>query len=116
MLRQLKVPVGFGAESQSGPMPWQRCPRVLLGPDVEDDDCIPDDMRTIDELGRDYEGLVTAIEQEMCVVEGLVRVQAQARKGRSLGASYSWRSAVGDDTNGAAKCTSASRVWRKTAT
>jgi hypothetical protein len=116
MVRQLKVPVGFGAESQHGPLPRQRCPRALLGHDADEDDCTPDDLRTIEELGKDYEGLVKAIEREMCIVEGLEGVAAEARKGRSLGAKYCWKTAVGDDTKGAAKTTSASRAWRKTAT
>ena len=87
MVRQLNVPVGFGVDLQSGPMPRQKCPRALLGPEAEEEDCIMDDERTMDELGRDYQGLVTAIKQEMCVVEGLVGLQADARKGRSGGLS-----------------------------
>ena len=42
-------------------------------------------------------------------------MQAEARKGRAEGAKFCWKPAVGDDTGGAAKTTSASRAWRKTA-
>ena len=38
-------------------------------------------MRSLAELGRDYNGLIVAIENELCAVEGLEGLQAQARKG-----------------------------------
>ncbi len=69
----------------------------------------------IEELGRDYNGLIKAIEEELCVVEGLEGIQAEAKKGRSEGPRFCWKPALGDDTAGAAKTTSASRAWRKTA-
>ena len=73
------------------------------------------DMRSLVELGRDYNGLVDAIEEELCAVEGLEGIQAQARKGRSTGTHFCWKPAMGDDTVGAAKTTSVSRAWRRTA-
>ena len=48
-------------------------------------------------------------------MEGLEGQQAQARKGRSQGAKFRWKPAMGDDTAGAAKSTSISRAWRRTA-
>ena len=41
------------------------------------------DVRSLAELGRDYNGMINAIEEELCAVEGLDGLQAQARKGRS---------------------------------
>ena len=49
-----------------------------------------DDGRSLAELGRDYVGLINAIEEELCTVEGLEGLQAQARKGRSEGAKFCW--------------------------
>ena len=72
-------------------------------------------MRPLAELGRDCNGLVDSIEAELCAVEGLEELQAQARKGRTAGARFSWKPAMGDDTAGAAKTTSVSRAWRRTA-
>ena len=50
----------------------------------------------------------------MCYT-GLEGRQAEAKKGRSAGAHFCWKPALGDGTAGAAKTTSASRAWRKTA-
>ena len=72
-------------------------------------------MRSLVELGRDYNGLIDAIEEELCAVEGLDGMQSQARKCRSTGAHFCWKPAMGDDTAGAAKTTSVSRAWRRTA-
>ena len=55
------------------------------------------------------------IEDELCAVEGLEGRQAQARKGRSIGAHFCWEPAMGDDTTGAANTTSVSRAWRRLA-
>lgn len=96
-------------------MPRQRCPRALLGAAAVDDDCIPNDLRSFEKLGRDYNGLMDVIEKEMCTVAGLEGIQAEARTRRSASVKYWWRAAVGDDAEGAAKSTSASRAWRKTA-
>ena len=71
-----------------------------------------DDGRSLAELGRDYVGLINAIEDELSAVEGLEGLKAQARKGRSQGAKFCWKPAMGDDTAGAAKSTSISRAWR----
>ena len=73
------------------------------------------DTRSLTELGQDYNGLMDAIESELCNVEGLDGLQAQARRGRSTGAHFCWTPAMGDDTAGAAKSTSVSRAWRRTA-
>ena len=73
------------------------------------------DLRSLHELGQDYNGLMEAIETELCAVEGLDGLQAQARTGRSTGARFCWTPAIGDDTAGAAKTTSVSRAWRRTA-
>ena len=73
------------------------------------------DSRSLAELGRDYNGLMVAIESELCAVEGLDGLQSQARKGRATGAHFCWTTAMGDDTAGAAKTTSVSRAWRRTA-
>ena len=73
------------------------------------------DARSLAELGKDYNGLIGAIEEELCAVEGLEGLQSQARKGRSKGARFCWKPAMGDDTTGAAKSTSVSRAWRRTA-
>ena len=73
------------------------------------------DARSLAELGRDYNGHIDVIEDELCAVEGLKGRQAQAKRGRSAGARFCWKPAMGDDTAGAAKTTSASRAWRKTA-
>ena len=74
-----------------------------------------DDERSLTELGKDYNGLINAIEEELCAVEGVEGMQSQARKGRSNGARFCWKPAMGDDTAGAAKTTSVSRAWRRTA-
>lgn len=73
------------------------------------------DMRSLADLGRDYNDLINAMEDELCAVEGLEGIQAKAKKGRSTGAHFCWKPAAGDDTTGAAKTTSASRGWRRTA-
>ena len=48
-------------------------------------------------------------------MEGLEGLQPQARKGRSNGVRFCWKPAMGDDTAGAAKTTSVSRAWKRTA-
>ena len=73
------------------------------------------DGRSLEELGKDYNGLIDTIEDELCAIEGLEGRQAEAKKGRATGARFCWKPALGDDTAGAAKTTSASRAWRKTA-
>ena len=60
-------------------------------------------------------GLVESIETELSAVEGLEGIKAQASKGRSAGARFCWKPALGDDTAGAAKTTSVSRARRLTA-
>ena len=139
MVRQLKVPVGFGANLPFGPLPLAGCPRVLceklseptgLGRELcatapgseaapcdrsGSDNFDNGDSRSLAELGKDYNGLMMAIEDELCTVEGLDGLQSQARKGRATGAHFCWTSAMGDDTAGSAKTTSVSRAWRRTA-
>jgi hypothetical protein len=82
---------------------------------VSGDNFDNNDLRSLAELVCDYNGLVESIEKELCAVEGLEGLQAQARKGRTTGARFCWKPAMGDDTAGAAKTTSVSRAWRRTA-
>ena len=46
------------------------------------------DARSLAELDCDYNGLVDSIDNELCAVEGLEGLQAQARKGRTTGARF----------------------------
>ena len=115
MVRQLKVPVGFGANPPYGPAIRQSCPRALRDPDTENCDGNNDDARTLEDLGGDYIGLVKTIEEELCTVAGLEGLQAEARKGRAEGAKICWKPAIGDDTAGVTKTTPTSRAWRRTA-
>ena len=159
MVRQLKVPIGFGADLPFGPMPKTGCPRalcrhqgtesaalcegiaaheadgetknklsdiqrdatsdVLLQSSVAllsshkgdgGDNYDNNDARSLVELGRDYNCRIDTIEDELCAVEGLEGIQAQARKGKTSGAHFCWKPAMGDDTAGAAKTTSVSRA------
>ena len=64
------------------------------------------DERSLSELGKDYNGLINAIEEELCAVEGLEGMQSQAKKGRSTGARFCWKPTMGDDAAGAARTTS----------
>ena len=96
-------------------MARRKCPIAPCGPEAEECDYDSNDTRTLEELGGDYNGLVETIEEELCSVEGLEGVQAEARKGRPGGARFCWKPAMGDDTAGAAKTTSVSMAWRKTA-
>ena len=115
MVRQLKVPAGFGSALPFGP-PIQPCtPAALRDPDSFSNEVECNDARTLEEFGGDYVGLIGAIEKELCTVAGLDGLQAEARQGRADGAKFCWKPAMGDDTAGAAKTTSASRAWRRTA-
>ena len=114
MVRQLKVPVGFGASLPYGPANRQSSPLALRDPTAEVDEGNCSDARTIDDLAADYEGLIGTIEKELCSVAGLDGLQAEARSGRAGGAKFCWKPAMGDDTEGATKTTSASRAWRRT--
>jgi len=113
MVRHLKVPAGFGSDLPFGP-PVRSCtPLALRGDDDSMDNEVCSDMRTIDDFGKDYVGLITTIENELCAVAGLEGLQAGARQGRAEGAKFCWKPAMGDDTAGATKITSASRACRK---
>ena len=115
MVRQLKVPAGFGASLPFGPAIQQSSPLALRDPESKLDDGSCDDARTLEELGGDYIGLISTIGKELCSVAGLDGRQAEARKGRADGVKFCWKPTLGDDTTGAAKTTSTSRSWRRTA-
>ena len=114
MVRQLKVPVGFGASLPYGPANRQSSPLALRDPTAEVDEGSCSDARTIDDLAADYDGLIGTIEKELCSVAGLDGLQAEGRSGRAGGAKFCWKPAMGDDTEGATKTTFASRAWRRT--
>ena len=87
MVRQLKVPVGFGALLPYGPANRQSSPLALRDPASEADEGSCSDARTIEELGNDYVGLIDTIEK-LCSVSGLEGLQAEAKRGRAGGAKF----------------------------
>ena len=80
------------ANSVSSPTPSGTC--------GGEDNYSNSDTRSHVELGRDYNGPIDAIEDELCNVEGLEGRQAQAKRGRSTGARFCWKPVMGDDTAG----------------
>ena len=76
-------------------MAWstQTSPSIQPGGRFEDsgevigDNFDNNDLRSLAELGCDYNGLVDSIERELCAVEELEGIHAQARKGRTTGAN-----------------------------
>ena len=43
---------------------------------------------------KDDRGMISAIEKELCVVEGLDEKEVAERSGRSKGVSYCWKNAL----------------------
>lgn len=90
------MPIGFKADLHFGPLPQTGCPRALCGTarstqvspsalpggwcqepgNVSGDNFDNNDVRSLAELGCDYNGLVDSIETELCAVEGLEGLQA----------------------------------------
>ena len=64
-------------------MPQRGGPRAVCGHQVGEGDYDKNDVRSLEELGGDYNGLLNSIEDEVCAVEGLEGLQAEAVKGRS---------------------------------
>ena len=69
MARQLKVPIGFGADLPFGPMPQRGCPRAVCEHREGEGDYDNSDARSLEEFGGDYNGLIDTIEDELCAVE-----------------------------------------------
>ena len=89
MVRQLCVPVGFGARLHFGPVASRpRCPRALVTDSAEEVEVIGGDLRTLAELGKDHAGMIEMMEDELIEIEGLTGKDAEKRKGRSKGPRY----------------------------
>ena len=69
-----------------------------------------------EQLGSDYVGLITKIEEELCAIEGRDGKEAKASSGRKEGVAYCWKNAMGETTAENNMTTSVSRAWRASTT
>lgn len=72
--------------------------------------------RSASDLGKDYAGMITAVEAGLCAVEGLDSDEAAKNTGKREGAAYCWKNALGEANAEASGTTSISRACRRSAT
>ena len=72
VVRQLKVPLGFGAVLPHGPPNKNELTKEEAG----------------EQLGSDYAGLITKIDEELCIIEGRDGKEAKNSSGRKEGVAY----------------------------
>lgn len=98
-MRQLKVPLGFGALLPHGP------------PNKDN----AETKGANEQQGSDYSGRITNIEEELCTMEGREGKEAANSSGKKDGAAYCWTNAMGETTAENSRTTSVSRAWRVSA-
>lgn len=117
MVRQLKVPMGFGARLPHGPVADVPCFPTALVDATSDEAKVDDsDHRSLSVLGTDHAGMIARMEDELTSIEGISGKDAEKRKGRAGGPKYVWKHVAGEAGDSSQNTTSVSRAWRRTAT
>lgn len=99
VVRQLKVPLGFGALLPHGP-PAKEGERK---------------NEANEQLGSDYGVLIARIEEELCIIECREGQEAANSSGRKEGVAYCWNNVMGETTAENRSTRAVPRAWRVSA-